>query len=122
MSYILDNIKNNRNSLSIISTVQLIDILFILTWIDSYDDKTIEIQRRIETREDGKSGTLTSVTKDNLVVSPTKIRKLTPVECERLQCLPDNYTQGISNTQRYRSLGNGFNVEVIKFILSFLAV
>ena len=42
MSYILDNIKNNRNSLSIISTVQLIDILFILTWIDSYDDKTIE--------------------------------------------------------------------------------
>jgi DNA (cytosine-5)-methyltransferase 3A len=56
----------------------------------------------------------------NLEPTGKKIRKLTPVECERLQCLPDNYTAGISNTQRYRSLGNGFNVEVIKFILSFL--
>jgi len=48
------------------------------------------------------------------------IRKLTPIECERLQSLPDNYTEGISNTQRYKCLGNGFNVEVIKHILSFL--
>ena len=58
----------------------------------------------------------------NLEPAGKKIRKLTPIECERLQCLPDNYTQGISNTQRYRSLGNGFNVEVIKFILTFLVV
>lgn len=45
------------------------------------------------------------------------IRKLTPIECERLQSLPDNYTEGISNTQRYKALGNAFNVEVIKHIL-----
>ena len=49
-----------------------------------------------------------------------RIRKLTPVECERLQSLPDNYTDCVSKTQRYRCLGNAFNVEVIKFILSFM--
>jgi len=83
------------------------------------DDKTIPYERRIETREDDKSGTLTSVSKDTLVVAD-RIRKLTPIECERLQSLPDDYTKGISNTQRYRCLGNAFNVEVIKFILSFI--
>lgn len=48
------------------------------------------------------------------------IRKLTPTECERLQGLPDNYTEGVSNTQRYRALGNAFNVDVIAHILKFL--
>jgi len=81
------------------------------------DDKTIPIQRRIELRDDDKCGTLTSVLKDNLVVSETIIRKLTPVECERLQGLPDDYTAGISNTQRYKCLGNAFNVDVIAHII-----
>lgn len=45
------------------------------------------------------------------------IRKLTPVECERLQTVPDNYTAGISNTQRYKCLGNGWTVDVIAHIL-----
>lgn len=45
------------------------------------------------------------------------IRKLTPIECERLQSLPDNYTEGVSNTQRYKCLGNAFNVEVVAHIL-----
>jgi site-specific DNA-cytosine methylase len=45
-------------------------------------------------------------------------RKLTPIECERLQTVPDNYTAHVSNTQRYKMLGNGFTVEVIKHILS----
>ena len=44
-------------------------------------------------------------------------RKLTPIECERLQTVPDNYTAHVSNTQRYKMLGNGFTVEVIKHIL-----
>lgn len=48
------------------------------------------------------------------------IRKLTPIECERLQTLPDNYTEGISNSQRYKCLGNGWTVDVISHILSFL--
>lgn len=45
------------------------------------------------------------------------IRKLTPVECERLQTLPDGYTEGVSNTQRYKGLGNGWTAEVIIHIL-----
>lgn len=77
------------------------------------------IQRRIETREDDKCGTLTSVTKDNLVVGD-RIRKLTPIECERLQGLPDNYTEGIAMTNRYKCLGNAFNVDVVTHILSHL--
>jgi len=44
-------------------------------------------------------------------------RKLTPLECERLQTVPDNYTNHVSNTQRYKMLGNGWTVEVIKHIL-----
>lgn len=84
------------------------------------DDVTIPYQRRIETRSDGKSGSLTSVMKDNLVIKNDNVRKLTPIECERLQSLPDNYTEGISKTKRYKALGNGFNVEVIKHILSFI--
>lgn len=47
-------------------------------------------------------------------------RKLTPVECERLQTLPDNYTYGISNSQRYKCLGNGWTCDVIAHIFSFL--
>jgi DNA-cytosine methyltransferase len=43
-------------------------------------------------------------------------RKLTPLECERLQTVPDNYTEGVSNTQRYRMLGNGWCVAVIEHI------
>ena len=45
------------------------------------------------------------------------IRKLTPVECERLQTMPDNYTACVSNTQRYKGLGNGWTAEVIIHIL-----
>lgn len=45
------------------------------------------------------------------------IRKLTPVECERLQTLPDNYTADVSNTQRYISLGNAWTAEIIIHIL-----
>ena len=46
------------------------------------------------------------------------IRKLTPVECERLQTLPDGYTKAVSNTQRYKGLGNGWTAEVIIHILN----
>ena len=46
------------------------------------------------------------------------IRKLTPVECERLQTVPEDYTNHVSNTQRYRMLGNGMTIDVIAHILS----
>lgn len=57
-----------------------------------------------------------------------RYRKLTPLECERLQTLPDNYTlvvnekgkQVVSNTQRYKTIGNGWTVDVIKHILGYM--
>lgn len=66
----------------------------------------------------GKTNSLTTVQKDNVVTKDTMYyRKLTPIECERLQTVPDNYTQGVSNTQRYKMLGNGWTVDVIAHIL-----
>jgi DNA (cytosine-5)-methyltransferase 3A len=47
------------------------------------------------------------------------IRRLTPLECERLQTVKDNYTKIVSDTQRYRMLGNGWTVDVIAHILSY---
>lgn len=123
-------------------------------------------EQRLEVRNDGKTNTLTTVQKDNVVVlqneSATKenkaysltasysgavawnscqkkqrtmipvaesseehpniyngvlYRKLTPLECERLQNLPDNWTSILSNTQRYKSIGNGWTIDVIAHIL-----
>ena len=73
--------------------------------------------QRIETRKDGKTGTISTVQKDNLISNDNlHWRKLTPLECERLQTVPDNYTNHVSNTQRYKMLGNGWTVDVISHI------
>lgn len=48
------------------------------------------------------------------------IRKLSPIEWERLQTLPDNYTEGISEKERYKAIGNGWTVDVIAHILKNL--
>ena len=77
----------------------------------------LKAEQRLEPRLDKKSGTLTTVQKDNVVITHPTYRKLTPLECERLQTVPDEYTAGVSNTQRYKLLGNGFTVDVIKHIL-----
>jgi DNA (cytosine-5)-methyltransferase 3A len=77
---------------------------------------------------DGKSVTLSAGSKaggesgrrTGVYLQNEGIRKLTPIECERLQSLPDNYTEGVSNTQRYKALGNAFNVDVIAHILKNL--
>jgi DNA (cytosine-5)-methyltransferase 3A len=71
----------------------------------------------------GKSCTLSALggglgAKTGLYDLPPDIRRLTPIECERLQSLPDDYTEGISNTQRYKCLGNAFNCRVIEHILT----
>jgi DNA (cytosine-5)-methyltransferase 3A len=126
-----------------------------------YEAGTITEQRKniqqLEPRMDGKTNTLTSVQKDNLVISlnesnsqsqriqmnaeksvclngegggggaktglyrlDSRIRRLTPTECARLQTIPDWYKWECSDTQQYRMLGNGWTVEVIKHILSFM--
>ena len=121
---------------------------------DDYNTELPTVQT-IEVRADDKTGTLTTVQKDNLVVksfnrneglgkelnkayslnasdyrglnrnqNQTAVtegvyyRKLTPVECERLQTVPDNYTAHVSNTQRYKMLGNGWTVDVIAHLLN----
>lgn len=47
-----------------------------------------------------------------------KLRRLTPVECERLQTVPDNYTVGVSDTQRFKMLGNGWTIDIIAHLLN----
>lgn len=106
-------------------------------------NKKIKTEQRIELRSDNKTNCLTSVQKDNYIVrkksktlrvggagsppnsrqnwdnaldSKVDYRKLTPIECERLQTVPDNYTNHVSNTQRYKMLGNGWTVDVIAHI------
>ena len=81
------------------------------------DYKGAPTEQRIEYRNDDKSNCLTTVQKDTLVSTNCVVRRLTPIECERLQTLPDNYTEGVSNTQRYKALGNGWTVDVIAHIL-----
>lgn len=75
----------------------------------------------------GGGGAKTGLYKINMPDGTCKIRKLTPLECERLQTLPDNYTKyginqdgkkiNISNEQRYKTIGNGWTVDIIAHIL-----
>lgn len=67
-----------------------------------------------------KANAITTVSKDSLVYNTKDLRRLTPVECERLQTVPDNYTSTLSDWQRYKALGNGWTVDVIKHILSHI--
>ncbi len=80
-------------------------------------------EQKLEVRRGGKTNSLTTVQKDNVVVKDEVYwRKLTPIECERLQTVPDDYTNHVSNTQRYKMLGNGFTVEVICHILNNMEI
>lgn len=89
-------------------------------------NKDGEIEQKLEPRFDGLSNTLTAVQKDNMLYEP-QIRRLTPVECERLQAFPDNWTkygdkisdnpvarEEISDTQRYKMCGNAVTTNVIR--------
>ena len=96
--------------------------------------------QQLEVRTDNKTNSLTTVQKDNVLVDEEKLywRNLTPLECERLQTVPDGYTEigqfesyfeevtepkdwryrkTISNTQRYKMLGNVWTVAVISHIM-----
>ncbi len=77
-------------------------------------------EQRLEANENGKTNTHTSVQKDNLLLSNSRIRRLTEIECERLQGVSDNFTNHVSSTQRYKMLGNGWTVDVIAHILSYI--
>jgi DNA (cytosine-5)-methyltransferase 3A len=85
-----------------------------------YKNKNQKRIKRLEKRKDKKANCLTTVTSDSLLSDNYIVRKLHPIECERLQGFPDNYTEGVSNTQRYKALGNSFTVPVIKHILKLI--
>ena len=68
----------------------------------------------------GGQGAKTGLYKIDLPDGDYIIRKLTPVEAERLQTLPDNYTAGISDTQRYKCIGNAWTIDIIAHILKKL--
>lgn len=74
----------------------------------------------------GKSCTLMARARNDGNAQPcvqigAKIRRLTPTECARLQTVPERYIwDGISDTQRYKMLGNGWNIETIKHIFKYL--
>jgi len=77
-------------------------------------------------RQNGKSPTLTITNDSNsfsgkpLAQINSRIRRLTPIECERLQTVKDNYTNHVSDSQRYKMLGNGWTVEVITHIFKYI--
>ena len=84
-----------------------------------------DIIKRIYSIE-GKCPTLTTMQgghrEPKIAVDDLHWRKLTPLECERLQTVPDGYTEGVSNTQRYKMLGNGWTVDVISHIMKGMEV
>ena len=91
------------------------------------DKKGHDIQRRIHS-VDGKSPALLAINSGGAMppkvqtkqaesyIEDISYRKLTPIECERLQTFPDNYTDHVSNTQRYKALGNSWTVDVVAHI------
>ncbi|MCK5127514.1 MAG: DNA (cytosine-5-)-methyltransferase [candidate division Zixibacteria bacterium] len=82
-------------------------------------DRINKRQNRQRFSEGNKFYTLTAQDKHGILIEGY-IRKLTPIECERLQTVPDNFTAGVSDSQRYRMLGNGWTVDVIAHIFEGL--
>jgi len=76
----------------------------------------IEQGQQFEPRKDDNTNTLSSVEKDNYCYT-NQLRRLIPVECERLQGFPDDWTEGFSNTQRYKMMGNAVTVNVIEALM-----
>ena len=99
----------------------------VVLWISKQKtgkDHTPFRAKELVPREDGKVGPVTPGLNNDHQISLSKDessdvywRKLTPIECERLQTVPDNYTASVSNTQRYKMLGNGWTIEVIAHVL-----
>jgi DNA (cytosine-5)-methyltransferase 3A len=76
-------------------------------------------------RENGKSPTLclgseNGLSGNALAMVNSRIRRLTPIECERLQTVKDGYTNHVSDSQRYKMLGNGWTISVIEWIFSYI--
>ena len=87
------------------------------------DWKETKPEQMLELRKDNKSNAVSTVSKDSVAVNEDLTwRKLTCRECEALQTVPRDYTNHVSNTQRYKMLGNGWTVEVIKHIFQNMEI
>ncbi len=140
--------KQKRNWASCLSTrygQRWTDESYITAQRGRYNEDGTTSQQ-LEPRTDGLTNTLTSVQKDNLMIRDGRdnrsclrsgrtpelgvkgmsIRRLTPIECERLQGFPDNWTkygkdgEVISDTQRYKMCGNAVTVNVVRYIIDSL--
>ena len=95
-------------------------------WINSYNTKPqadLPIARPLKTQSyTGRASVDNCYHVEQQPSDPdrTNLRRLTPLEYERLQGLPDNYAEGVSDTQRYKLVGNSFTAPVIQHILSYM--
>ena len=105
-TYCLDT--GNTNAVEIVATIK-----------HKYNGDVVE-------NTSGKVGTITQhmsrsgMTNGFKAVINNSIRRLTPTECERLQTVKDNYTAHVSDSQRYKMLGNGWTIDVITHILNYI--
>ena len=82
------------------------------------DEEKKNRSKKLEIRDDDVANTVTTHQLDSVVeFNKSRIRKLTLIECERLQGFPDNWTEGQSDTQRYKQCGNAVSVPVVKSIV-----
>lgn len=111
--------KEDRK-INCLTTVQKNNLIIVSGTIRTFGGKHF---REIKS---GKSCTLMARARNDGNAQPcvqigAKIRRLTPTECARLQTVPERYIwDGISDTQRYKMLGNGWNIETIKHIFKYL--
>lgn len=73
------------------------------------------MKERVQDRDE--TWTLTGNSNDFTITDNHRVRKLTPIECERLQGFKDNWTKGISDTQRYKCIGNAVTTKVVEYIV-----
>lgn len=91
-----------------------------IMWPSDYKQRGIRRGDKLSYRTDGKSNSLLTSPLKNLLKTKNGFRQLTPEECELLQTVPENYTCGVSDKERYKMLGNGWTVDVIAHIFSSL--
>ena len=132
VKFMLENVKMQKKYLDVISDQLGVEPVFInsalvsaqnrkryywANWqITQPEDRGIVLADILEDGEVNRDKSYYIITADNI-----HYRKLTPIECERLKTVTDNYTAHVSNTQRYRMLGNGWTVDVIAHIFKCMA-
>jgi len=111
--------SNGTNKSNSLTSVQKDNLVMQLNTSKESGGKQPYQQNRVYDTK-GISPALCAFKSDLIINNNTSIRRLTPIECERLQTMKDNYTQGVSDSQRYKMIGNGWNIGTICHIFSYL--